>query len=166
MTRFFRLALLACVLFQLLPVAKAQAQFSIFGEFNLQAGRLSEVDGRHYTIVAGAGNFGLQFSVVAVTIGAGPVYRHSDDPNYKRAFFDEISVQFPIGVQLRIPIYKEVLVGGVELGGVNYSYSAHLGLLFRGRWNDRGFFLNAGYDRYSSRLDYIGAGLKMTLPDL
>lgn len=166
MPRFFRLAALASILLQLLPAGRAQAQFSVFGEFNLQAGRLNEANDERYTMVAGAGNFGLQFSVVALTIGAGPVYRNQDDCMCNRSFFDQISVQFPIGLQLRVPVHKEILVGGVEFGGVNYAYSAHLGVLFSGRWNDRGFFVNAGYDDHDSRIDYIGAGLKMTLPGL
>jgi hypothetical protein len=159
---------LTCIFLSLVAAGTVQAQFSVFGEFNVQAGRLNDTYGDNSTIVGGAGNFGLQFSIIALTIGAGPVYRHADDIRHSRSYLDEISVQFPVGLQLRIPIHKELLVGGAELFGVNagYGYSAHIGLLFRGPWNDRGFFLNAGFDPQSSQVDYIGAGLKMTLPGL
>lgn len=75
-------------------------------------------------------------------------------------------MQFPIGLQLRIPIHKELLVGGVEVAGAGYGYGAHLGLLFAGRWTNRGFFVTASYDPQHPAIRYYGGGLKISLPYL
>lgn len=142
----------------------AQRLFSTFGEFNIQGGQSSEYYYPHNrndrTVIAAAGTFGVQLSIIAVHIGAGPVLYV---PKGTERFSDALSVQFPIGVQLRIPLHKDLLVGGVEANGIVPGYAVNAGMLFAGKWNYRGLFFTASYDPRQSRFNYFGGGLAMTV---
>lgn len=107
-SRFRRFSLLLFLLSSCLFYT-AQAQFSTFGEFNIHAGPYTDFGGDRFTIVAASGNFGVQCSIVAISIGAGPVYQRMENPSAGVAFLMPSACSSPSACSCASPSTRSCL---------------------------------------------------------
>ena len=151
--------LLLCLQF---PFSNAHAQLSTWGEFGLSGGRLREQNQYYSNLFIASGNFGVQYGIVSLNIGAGPSYTLPDGKTRGNGTFsDYLGLALNGGLQLRIPFEKNLLVTGCDYSIVGFT--PHLGILFPGSWNYRGFFVHASFDPGHNKDTYFGLGFKMTL---
>jgi hypothetical protein len=157
---------LALLLFALAPAA--EAQLSTFGEMSVSGGIAPCPAIGTYLGGAAHGMAGIQYGWFAFNLGGGVIRLPAGYGNERRQLINTIWIDFPAGLALRIPVFRQdLLVVGSDFSGFigrwQPVFQPHIGLLFPGRWQYRGVFLKAVLAPTLADPVYIGIGLKMVI---
>jgi hypothetical protein len=154
-------------LFILFFAYETRAQLTAFGELSFTGGTsVGETFGKYHGYTA-HGIAGIQYGIFALSLGGG-ILRKPVDYGERTSALHPSDIDFPAGLALRIPVLRTaMLVVGSDVSGFignrKLMYEPHIGLLFLGRYQYRGFFFKALIAPEYLSASYIGVGLKMMI---